>query len=291
MTAMGERSTGVKGSFSLNVLFGGVSFALTRSFMAPIEIIDHRTRYPGAKGKRLSDILKDIYQEKGIKSFWKQNFTNVRKGFLWQALNLAFNDKLLAFFNHYDPRTEFGKFMFCNLISGGTAGVITLAILFPSYSFKLKKLDLSKPPKPKIIRVLYKGFAVSAFEHFYYRTLYLGGFETLKGTVMTTDSPMITKFLWALVATATANFLHYPIYVVRNHLTLSPYAIEDENTFKGLIDGFAKMMRNEGFGVFFKKNGSYNLFIDHVLRSGAAGALTLVFYNELQLHFAQTFKH
>merc|ERR1712206_76993 len=84
------------------------------------------SRYTG-----IIDCFKRVANEQGVAAFWRGNLTNIIRYFPTQAFNFAFKDSIKAMFPKTDKNTEFAKFFFINMASGGLAGAGSLMIVYP----------------------------------------------------------------------------------------------------------------------------------------------------------------
>lgn len=109
-----------KTSFAADFLMGGVSAAISKTVVAPIErvkmLIQTQDSIPEIKSgqvERYSGLIncfKRVSQEQGVTSLWRGNLANVIRYFPTQAFNFAFKDYFKNIFPRYDQNTEFAKF-------------------------------------------------------------------------------------------------------------------------------------------------------------------------------------
>jgi solute carrier family 25 (adenine nucleotide translocator) protein 4/5/6/31 len=94
-------------SFAINFVAGGISAAVSKTAVAPIERVklllqvQHvSTQIPKDKHyKGMVDCFIRIPKEQGFLSFWRGNLANVIRYFPTQALNFAFKVQTLNFYN------------------------------------------------------------------------------------------------------------------------------------------------------------------------------------------------
>ena len=79
----------------------------------------------------LWELLRRVYAEQGVLSFWRGNWANVVRYFPTQALNFAFKEKIQNIFPKYDKNQDFWKFFGVMLASGGLAGAGSLTFVYP----------------------------------------------------------------------------------------------------------------------------------------------------------------
>jgi solute carrier family 25 (adenine nucleotide translocator) protein 4/5/6/31 len=291
--------------FLQDFLIGGVSASVAKTCTAPIERVKLVIQTQDANPKIISgevprytgiaNCFSRIYSEQGLGAFWRGNFTNIIRYFPTQAFNFAFKDTLKVMFPKYNPNTEFWSFFATNMASGGLAGAGSLCIVYPLDYARTRlasdvgsgKRDfnglgdcLSKTARgPKGVLGLYNGFGVSVVGIIPYRGTYFGIFDTLK-----TKNPyakdlgvmgFCSKFAVAQTAAITAGFASYPFDTVRRRLQMQSEKPQSEWKYKGTMDCFAKIAKEEGTGAMFKGAGA------NVLRTVGA-ALVLVMYDTAQ---------
>ena len=288
-------------SFMTDFLIGGVSAAVSKTIVAPIErvklllqvqdassSIKAEDRYNG-----IGDCFRRVLNEQGFASFWRGNMANVIRYFPTQALNFAFKDFYKGIFNPYNPKTEPGKFFVGNCMSGGAAGATSLTVVYPLDFARtrlaadvgsggdrefgglvdcLKKIFQKDGPQG-----LYRGFGISVVGIIAYRAAYFGMFDTGKAMLFPDAKKANVLAMWAFaqIVTVSAGILSYPLDTVRRRLMMD--SGRAEKMYNGTMDCFAKIARDEGPRAFFK--GS----LSNVIR-GTGGALVLVFYSKIEAY-------
>jgi solute carrier family 25 (adenine nucleotide translocator) protein 4/5/6/31 len=295
--------------FIINFLAGGVSGAVAKTATAPIERVKLLIQTQDANPKIISgevarysgivDCFSRVAKEQGIKAFWRGNLTNIIRYFPTQAFNFAFKDGIKSLFPKADKKTEFGKFFMINMASGGMAGAGSLLIVYPlDYARTRLASDvgagkqqfsglldcLKKTVAAQGIGGLYNGLGVSVIGIIPYRGAYFGLFDTLAGynpweKSENAVSRASSKFACAQVSAIAAGYASYPFDTVRRRLQMQSEKPESEWVYKGTMDCFAKIMKDEGTAALFKGAGA------NVLRTVGA-ALVLVFYSEITAVFA-----
>jgi len=287
-------------SFAKDFVAGGVSAAISKTAVAPIERvklllqvqyaskqIEESKRYKG-----MVDCFVRIPKEQGFAAFWRGNLANVIRYFPTQALNFAFKDKYKQIFlGGVDKNKQFWRYFMGNLASGGAAGATSLCFVYP-LDFARTRLAadvgkagaerefsglgncLSKIYKTDGLVGLYRGFGVSVQGIIIYRAAYFGFFDTAKGML---PDPKNTPFLisWAIAQTVTtvAGIVSYPFDTVRRRMMMQ--SGRADKMYKNTIDCWKKIHAQEGTNAFFK--GAFS----NVLR-GTGGALVLVLYDEIK---------
>jgi solute carrier family 25 (adenine nucleotide translocator) protein 4/5/6/31 len=301
---MGEGSEVKTGNFMLDFVLGGVSAAISKTAVAPIERIKLLLQTQDANAKITSDkkykgivdCLVRVPKEEGVSAFWRGNLANVIRYFPTQALNFAFKDTYKKVFCPFNPKTDFWKFFFGNLASGGAAGATSLMVVYP-LDFARTRLaaDVGKGPaerqfsglidcltkvkKSDGMKGLYQGFGVSVLGIIIYRACYFGGYDTLKRVLFTEGKTSIFfKFLVAQIVTGVSGLVSYPLDTIRRRLMMQ--SGRKDVMYTGTFDCAAKVLKNEGGRAFFK--GAFS----NILR-GMGASLVLVLYDEFQVMFAQ----
>eukprot|EP00540_Astrosyne_radiata_P002079 CAMPEP_0116846232 /NCGR_PEP_ID=MMETSP0418-20121206/13719_1 /TAXON_ID=1158023 /ORGANISM="Astrosyne radiata, Strain 13vi08-1A" /LENGTH=304 /DNA_ID=CAMNT_0004477453 /DNA_START=49 /DNA_END=963 /DNA_ORIENTATION=+ len=294
--------------FLINFLAGGVSGAVAKTATAPIERVKLLIQTQDANPKIISgevprytgivDCFSRVAQEQGIGAFWRGNLTNIIRYFPTQAFNFAFKDSIKAMFPKVDKKREFGKFFMINMASGGLAGAGSLLIVYPlDYARTRLASDVGsgkqqfnglidcivQTTRKGGITGLYNGIGVSILGIIPYRGTYFGLFDTLSGyNPYQKDSNGLirasSKFVCAQVSAISAGYASYPFDTVRRRLQMQSEKPEEEWVYKGTMDCFQKIMREEGVAALFKGAGA------NALRTVGA-ALVLVLYSEITAAF------
>jgi solute carrier family 25 (adenine nucleotide translocator) protein 4/5/6/31 len=291
-------------NFMVDFLVGGVSAAVSKTLVAPIERVKLILQVQDANKKiaadqrynGIADCFTRVAREQGVLSLWRGNLANVIRYFPTQALNFACKDLYKNIFCPYNPKKEPIKFFLGNMASGGAAGATSLCLVYPldfartrlaadvgsgqAREFTglidcLKKVTISDGPIG-----LYRGFGISVIGIIAYRASYFGMFDT--GKVMLFEDIKKANFfaMWAFaqVVTVSAGIVSYPLDTVRRRLMMTSGQKGADRMYNGTMDCFAKIYRDEGAKAFFKG------CLSNVLR-GTGGALVLVFYDKIQAMF------
>jgi solute carrier family 25 (adenine nucleotide translocator) protein 4/5/6/31 len=286
-------------SFVTDLLAGGVSAAVSKTAVAPIERVKLLLQVQAASTqiaadkqyKGIVDAFVRIPKEQGMASFWRGNLSNVIRYFPTQALNFAFKDKYKQLFQHWDAKTDFWKFFAGNLASGGAAGATSLLFVYPlDFARTRMAVDVGKGKdrqftglaqcigsiyKKDGFRGVYQGFNISVAGIIVYRAAYFGGFDTAKSMLIRDPKKATFWQNWAIaqVVTTGAGIISYPFDTVRRRMMMQ--AGRGEVLYTSSIDCWRKLAAAEGYRAFFK--GAFS----NILR-GTGGALVLAFYDEIQ---------
>ncbi|UYV73736.1 slc25a4 [Cordylochernes scorpioides] len=289
-------------SFAMDFVAGGISAAVSKTAVAPIERVklllqvQHASKQiaPDKMYKGMVDCLVRIPKEQGMTAYWRGNMANVIRYFPTQALNFAFKDKYKqVFLGGVDKKTQFGRYFLGNLASGGAAGATSLCFVYPldfartrlgadigknaaQREFKGLGDCIGKIFKTDGILGLYRGFNVSVQGIIIYRAAYFGMYDTAKGMLLDKDKKnRALAFLIAQCVTTASGIASYPFDTVRRRMMMQSGRAKSELMYKNTLDCWRKIAKNEGGGAFFK--GAFS----NVLR-GTGGALVLVLYDEIK---------
>lgn len=289
-------------SFAKDFLAGGISAAVSKTAVAPIERVKlilqvqaaNKQVVAGKEYKGIIDCFVRIPKEQGIAAFWRGNLANVIRYFPTQALNFAFKDVYKQIFlGGVDQKTQFWRYFFGNLGSGGAAGATSLCFVYPlDYARTRLGADvgkgtadrqytglvdcLKKTVKSDGIVGLYRGFSVSVQGIIIYRAAYFGCYDTARGSLPDPkNSPFIVNFAIAQVVTICSGILSYPFDTVRRRMMMQSGRAKEDIMYKNTLDCWVKISKQEGPKAFFK--GA----LSNVFR-GTGGALVLVLYDELK---------
>lgn len=290
--------------FAVDFVMGGVSAAVSKSAAAPIERVKLllQNQDEMIKAGRLSqpyrgigDCFKRNINEEGVASMWRGNGTNVLRYFPTQAFNFAFKDYFKSLFNLKKDRDGYWKWFGGNLASGAAAGASSQAIVYSLDYARTRLTNDAKSAKKGggdrqfngLIDVyrktlasdgvagLYRGFNVSLVGIVVYRGLYFGMYDSIKPVLLTGDlhDSFLASFALGWVVTNGAGLAAYPIDTVRRRMMMtSGEAVK----YRGSLDAFSQILRNEGVKSLFKGGGA------NILRA-VAGAGVLAGYDQLQL--------
>ncbi|XP_027171292.1 ADP,ATP carrier protein 1, mitochondrial-like [Coffea eugenioides] len=290
-------------SFMVDFLMGGVSGAVSKTATAPIErvklLIQNQEEMIKAgrlteRYKGITDCFARTVKDEGVLSLWRGNNTNVIRYFPTQALNFAFKDHFKKMFNFKKDKDGYWKWFAGNLASGALAGATSQLFV---YSLDYARTRLTNDAKAvtkggerqfnglidvyrKTIRSdgiagLYRGFNTSLAGIIVYRGLYFGLYDSLKPVVLVGDlqDSFFASFLLGWGVTNGAGLASYPFDTVRRRMMMtSGEAVK----YKGSVDAFAQIIKNEGAKSLFRGAGA------NILRA-IAGAGVLAGYDKLQL--------
>uniref|UniRef100_A0A7M4FV87 ADP/ATP translocase n=1 Tax=Crocodylus porosus TaxID=8502 RepID=A0A7M4FV87_CROPO len=135
---------------------------------------------------------------------------------------------------------------------------------------------LVKITKSDGLRGLYQGFNVSVQGIIIYRAAYFGIYDTAKGMLPDPrNTHIVISWMIAQTVTAVAGVVSYPFDTVRRRMMMQSGRKGADIMYKGTVDCWRKIARDEGGKAFFK--GAWS----NVLR-GMGGAFVLVLYDEFK---------
>lgn len=289
-------------SFLKDFLAGGVSAAISKTAVAPIERVklllqvQHISKQISAEHryKGMVDCFVRIPKEQGVLAYWRGNAANVIRYFPTQALNFAFKDKYKqVFLSGVDKHTQFWRYFIGNLASGGAAGATSLCFVYP-LDFARTRLAadvgkgagqrefsglgncLTKIFKSDGMVGLYRGFGVSVQGIIIYRAAFFGIYDTAKGMLPDPkNTPIFISWAIAQSVTTVAGIISYPFDTVRRRMMMQSGRVKADILYKNTVHCWATIFKTEGGAAFFK--GAFS----NILR-GTGGAIVLVLYDEIK---------
>lgn len=288
----------------LSSFLSGGSGAVAKTVTAPIErvklLLQTQDAHPRIRSGEIAryngiiDCFVRVSKEQGIRSFWRGNLTNILRYFPSQGFNFAFNDSIKSMFPKTDKKKEVAKFFFTNMAAGGLAGAGSQMIVYPlDYARTRLATDVGSKKRQfnglldclkRTVRSngffgLYNGIGISITGIIPYRGVYFGLFDTLSGynPYQKHENNIIrffSTFCCAEIAVVSAGYAAYPFDTVRRRLQMQSEKASEEFVYKGTLDCFQKIVKEEGATAFFKGAGA------NALRTVNA-ALVIVLYNEI----------
>jgi solute carrier family 25 (adenine nucleotide translocator) protein 4/5/6/31 len=291
--------------FLVDFSLGGISGAIAKTITAPIERVklimqtqDANPRIRSGEVPRYTGILNcftRVYSEQGLLAFWRGNFTNVIRYFPTQAFNFAFKDTFKKMFPSYSPKTEFFKFFLVQMASGAMAGAGSLCIVYPlDYARTRLASDVGSGKRdfkgladclkktasgPKGFLGLYNGFGVSVAGIIPYRGVYFGLYDSLreKNPYKNENGPLavVSRFGVAQFTAIVAGYASYPFDTVRRRLQMQSEKPKEQWIYRGTLDCFTKVVKEEKWSALFKGAGA------NALRT-VGSAMVLVLYDSFR---------
>lgn len=297
-----------KGSFMMDMALGGVSGAIVKTAMAPIERVkillqtqDSNPKVISGEVKKytgIGDCFKRVAAEQGTNAFWRGNLVNCIRYAPQQGSALAFNDQIKRMMPKFDPKTQFWQDFGGKLLAGGFAGGAANVVCYP-FDFARTRLAsdlgsgkksfdgivdcITKTVKQGGVTGLYRGAAVTVAGAFVYRGGQLGLFaQIMDMNPYKKDTGMIgvvAAFTCATVARSITTPFNYPFDTIRRRMMLDSEKPAAERMYRSGIHCFGQVMKNEGF------KGMYKGLIPEMVR-GLGGPAVLTAYDRIKLWFA-----
>jgi len=293
------------GNFITDLVLGGVSGAIVKTAMAPIERVKILMQTQDSNPKVLSgeipkytgigDCFARVNAEQGPKAFWRGNLVNCIRYAPQQGSALAFNDAIKRAFPKYNPKTHYYQDFASKLLAGGLAGGLANVVCYP-FDFARTRLAsdlgsgkgqfngiadcIQKTIQQGGVTGLYRGSAVTVAGAFVYRGGQLGLFAQVmdmnpykqdKGII-----GIVAAFVCATVARTITTPFNYPFDTVRRRMMLDSEKPAAERLYRSGIHCFTQVMKKEGFG------GMYKGLIPELVR-GLGGPLVLTAYDRIKL--------
>jgi len=289
-----------------DLMIGGISGAVAKTLMAPIERVkilmqtqDSNPKILSGEEKRyngLGDCFRRVNAEQGMKAFWRGNLVNCMRYAPQQGSALAFNDTIRTMTPKYHPIDEAFMATVCSLGSGGLAGAGANTICYP-FDFARTRLAsdvgsgkkmfngigdcIMKTVKSQGITGLYRGWAVTCGGAFVYRGGQLGLFSQIMemNPYKNDKGPfgLVMTFCAATAGRTAVMPFNYPFDTVRRRLMLESEKPADARLYKGGVDCFFKVMKAEGVA------GMYKGMVPELFR-GVGGSVVLVAYNRIKVY-------
>ena len=236
-----------KKSFFVNFLAGGVSAAVSKTIVAPIERVKLLLQVQYANPnipkeqqyKGIGDCFGRVVSEQGVMALWRGNLANVIRYFPTQALNFACKDTYKKYLCPYNPKTQPVMFFIGNMASGGAAGATSLCFVYP-LDFARTRLaaDVGSGPEGKRefnglvdclkkiaakdgVSGLYQGFGISVVGIIFYRASYFGLFDSGKALLLGDKPNIMAVFALGQIVTVSAGIISYPLDTVRRRLMMT----------------------------------------------------------------------
>jgi len=295
------------GSFAKDMVLGGVSGAIVKTGMSPIERVkillqtqDSNPKIISGEAQRytgIGDCFKRVHAEQGMQAFWRGNFVNCLRYAPQQGSALAFNDQIKRMLPKFDPKTHYYSDFGSKLFAGGLAGGAANLVCYP-FDFARTRLAsdvgtgkkqfngildcIMKTVKLGGVTGLYRGSAVTVAGAFVYRGGQLGLFGQIMGMNPLKDDTgvkgIVAAFVCAFVARTVTTPFNYPFDTIRRRMMLDSEKPAAERLYSSGVQCFFKVCKTEG------PVGLYKGVVPELVR-GLGGPLVLTAYDRIKLIF------
>lgn len=290
-----------------DLLIGGGIGAIAKTVMAPVERVklllqtmDSNPDVLSGKVERykgVGDCFSRVYNEQGLKAFWRGNLVNCLRYAPQQGSALAFNDAINNAFPVYDTKKQFWESLAVKLTAGGLAGAAANTICYPfDYARTRLASDVKKgggqfkgigdciatTVKAQGLAGLYTGWSVTVAGAFVYRAGQLGLFKQIQDMNPYKDDRGSIGVVSSFVAVTTARTaimpFNYPFDTVRRRMMLQSEKSQADKLYKGSVDCFNQVLKKEGL------KGMYKGMVPELFR-GVGGSLVIVAYDRIKVIF------
>lgn len=243
------------------VLSGAFAGASTKTVLAPLDRLKLVVQLRGSLQQKSSvshyegpwRAFTKIVGEEGLLALWRGNFSTVVIHGGTSALNFLFMDLYKKAASRSVLQNNQQQRIFESFVSSGLAGGTAITLLYPVGLMRTKlALDVGKEQRvyPRGMRdvlrhsyrvngltSLYQGFSIALVSVSLYRMVYLGGYDYLKGELVTQRRnqepyrdlsaddafrliPLYERLLVAQFVSTMASTVHYPFDSVRRRLMM-----------------------------------------------------------------------
>lgn len=277
---------------NLKYILDGFTYAGIGSILkiigAPLERVKLINQTNPKRFKGFYHCLTTLSEEEGLSSLWRGNNANSTRYFYSKFFGFYLYD---YFQNNFSDKLSRNSKAY---LSGGLTEAISLTLLYPLDFIRTRiSTDLGKE-KNKLysgfvhafdkikkeeggIRSIYKGYKISLFGGITYRSLYFGGYETLKSWMSKDELSIISKLFISQMNIIFSQTITYPIDTIRRAYMLSGKIGKDGKStpiFKNSIECYNWIIKERG------KKGLYKGYIANICKSPFA-SLFLVIYDIL----------
>ena len=211
-----------------------------------------------------------VIEEQGFRALYRGAFISAIRYLPQQATSLLVNDRIMAIFPRYDPRTDFWKSFAVRTISGAVAGSINSLICAP-FDLARTRLASDMAPGPAQFRGLFDlswtilwqhgmtGFftgATSAIAGaFVYRIGQLACFRQIQDLNPYSRDPgtlgAVSSFLAVILARTLVEPCIYPFDTIRRQMFAEAELVDPLKKYHGSVDcAFQIIQRNGVSGLF-----------------------------------------
>jgi len=273
---------------------GAITAFLVKTSFAPIERIKllyvtqtmfaHEQNVPYRK---LIPTIKYIYQEGGIRGFFKGNLALLLKVMPNTAIKFTFFDLVKTIVpqkNRQSPLSSFFTSFSLASLSGATQTCLTYPLDLVRTRIMIDQgryngiIDcFVKTYQREGLRAFYQGLGLSVLATTFYSGFSLGVFDFSKARPHIFDihgyTVPYTRFIVAMIAATIASVITFPIDLVRKRMQLKGSLSAPVIPFSSGFDCARQVFRNEGI------RGLYRGVLLQVVRSAPGTALQLLTYD------------
>lgn len=296
MTVPDEIKKASKNETLIIFLSGGCAGALSRTATAPLDrlkVILQASQ--GPKSPSVMQGLRDIFNEGGMKAFFRGNGTNVIKIIPETSSKFLFYERVksLTCKNPKKPNS------FERFTSGGLAGALSQSMIYP---LEITKTRLALAPKGyyngivdciyKIAKnegffQLYKGLGASLLGIVPYAAIDLAIYTGLRDYYTekyAVQPSSLTLLYCGSISSICGQVVSYPLALIRTKLQ-SQGLPGRQKEYDGLVDCARKILKNDGF------LGYYKGIIPNFMKSVPAVAISYTVFENCKASLSQRWNH
>lgn len=267
---------------------GALAGTISRTLTAPLERLKIMYQINTGKPPGFLSVLSSIYQEGGVKAFFRGNGANVLKVAPEMAIKMYAFDRIKGMFADDDSDvTPWQRF-----IAGGLAGQICHATVYPLDVLKIRLAATAKGTYNGIFDAISKIYAAQGLPAFYrglgpvllstfpHNGINLTCYETIKHEMIKrqyfSDHPGVLQLLFCTTVAGTiSQFPTYPVHVIVSRLA-SQGTPGIPREYTGFVDAFKKIVAKEGV------RGLYKGILPSLMKSLPSSGISLVVYEYLK---------
>jgi len=265
---MGEKSD-FKDGF-LRFLSAGIGACLAETSTLPIDISKVRlqTQKPLPDGtlpyRNMFQAMAKVSSEEGFPALWKGITPALIRQFCYTGLSFAFYEPVRNFVAGEGVKKEDIP-AWKRVLAGGIAGGSSIIIVNPTDVVKTQMQTATGQPQiMKIARNVWKGEGIAGFwkgvnpnvaRCFIGNACEIGFYDTTKQNLLANDivdDGPLAHFSASTVAGTISAIFSTPVDVVKTRLMNQAGGRTDVHHYKGVIDCFVNMPKQEGIGSLYK---------------------------------------
>ena len=237
---------------SIDFIIGGIGGIVSRSVVAPVELM----RIQKQNYFIPNSTLTDVYKKEGFRYFWKGNGTNCMRIFPQLAINYGVFRQSKIFF-----KDKIENKNMVNFASGCTAGLISMLITYP---LETTRTYLSLQTNKNKYKGIYDALRNTPLKQLYQGSklslMGFGGFSGLQYSSyyyinsLIKDTYFDSKLVGGAFAGLFAVSITYPTDLVRRRLQLQGFDTTVPK-YNGIIDACRKIFQKEGILGFYRGLG------------------------------------
>jgi len=233
----------------INFLLGGISAAVAKTIVAPIERVKlilqtQSMSAAGALRRRpayngIADCFRKVVRYEGFQTLWRGNGINVVRYFPMTAINLGLKDILKEHFVPADKSKNNFRFLMGNILASGLGGATAVSMVYPLDFIRtrlatdmfsatgVKKYSgfsdcLMQTVRRNGIAGCYKGIGMAITGVFLFRGTSIGSYDYLKSILIKDNekSNRTKRFMIANAVTLTSGLFCYPLDTVGRRLMI-----------------------------------------------------------------------